>query len=77
MEYKKHIMIIYGTEPYVMEESRKRFLAAAHERAGGEAEIQSFQKDAVAATVVESFQGSSLFSSGLSASASRSQKEQK
>ena len=57
MEYKKHIMIIYGTEPYVMEDGRRRFLAAANKRAGGEAEVQSFQKDAVAATVVESFQG--------------------
>lgn len=64
MEYKKHIMIIYGTEPYVMEDGRRRFLAAANKRAGGEAEVQSFQKDAVAATVVESFQGASLFSSG-------------
>ena len=48
MEYKKHIMIIYGTEPYVMEDGRRRFLAAANKRAGGEAEVQSFQKDAVA-----------------------------
>lgn len=64
MEYKKHIMIIYGTEPYVMEDGRRRFLAAANKRAGGDAEVQSFQKDAVAATVVESFQGASLFSSG-------------
>ena len=46
MEYKKHIMIIYGTEPYVMEESRKRFLAAAHERARRSRD-SVFQKDAV------------------------------
>lgn len=64
MKNSKHIMIIYGTETYLMEDGRRRFMAAAQQRAGGGAEVQSFQKDAPAATVVESFQGSSLFSSG-------------
>ena len=64
MSTTKNIMIIYGTEAYLMEEGRKKFFAAARKRSGGDAEVQTFQKDAAAATVVESFQGTSLFSSG-------------
>ncbi|WP_296829511.1 DNA polymerase III subunit delta [uncultured Megasphaera sp.] len=64
MNNTKNIMIIYGSESYLMEEGRRRFFDAARKRAGGDAEVQSFQKDAAAATVVESFQGTSLFSSG-------------
>lgn len=64
MTNTKHIMIIYGSESYLMEEGRKRFFEAARMRAGGDAEVQTFQKDVPAATVVESFQGSSLFSGG-------------
>lgn len=47
-----------------MEEGRRQFFEAARKRSGGDAEVQTFQKDAAAATVVESFQGTSLFSSG-------------
>lgn len=57
-------MIIYGSEAYLMEEGRRQFFEAARKRSGGDAEVQTFQKDAAAATVVESFQGTSLFSSG-------------
>ena len=64
MNNAKNIMIIYGSEAYLMEEGRRQFFEAARKRSGGDAEVQTFQKDAAAATVVESFQGTSLFSSG-------------
>lgn len=60
----ENIMIIYGPETYLRETAKERFLREADKRAGGQSEVQTFQKDAVAATVVESFQGSSLFSGG-------------
>ena len=63
MNNTKNIMIIYGSEAYLMEEGRRQFFEAARKRSGGDAEVQTFQKDAAAATVVESFQGTSLFSS--------------
>ena len=47
MSTTKNIMIIYGTEAYLMEEGRKKFFAAARKRSGGDAEVQTFQKDAV------------------------------
>ena len=50
MSTTKNIMIIYGTEAYLMEEGRKKFFAAARKRSGGDAEVQTFQKDAAAAT---------------------------
>lgn len=64
MNNTKNIMIIYGSEAYLMEEGRRQFFEAARKRSGGDAEVQTFQKDAAAASVVESFQGTSLFSSG-------------
>lgn len=60
MDNAKNIMIIYGSEAYLMEEGRRQFFEAARKRSGGDAEVQTFQKDAAAATVVESFQGLSL-----------------
>lgn len=58
----KAIAIIYGTEPYLMEQGKAAFLASCRER--GAADIQSFDKDAPAAAVTEAFQGTSLFGGG-------------
>lgn len=60
----ENVMIIYGPETYLRETAKSRFLKEADKRAGGQSEVQTFQKDAPAASVVEAFQGSSLFSGG-------------
>lgn len=60
----KAITIIYGTEPYIMEERKKAFLRACKAQVGEESDIQVFQKDAAAAAVVEAFEGTSLFGGG-------------
>lgn len=60
----KSIAVIYGTEEYLMERQRRQFLEACRNRAGGEGDVQVFTKDAVTASVVESFEGESLFGGG-------------
>lgn len=58
------VTIIYGTEDYIMAEGRRQFLAYWRQRCGNDVPVQVFQKDAAPATVVESFEGTSLFGSG-------------
>ncbi|OKY53920.1 DNA polymerase III subunit delta [Megasphaera cerevisiae] len=60
----KAIKIIYGKENFLMEQARHQFIAACQQRAGGKAAVQTFDKESPAASVVEAFEGTSLFSSG-------------
>lgn len=60
----KAVTIIYGTEPYLMEQGREKFLRHYREQCGEDVPVQIFQRDAAAAAVVESLEGSSLFGSG-------------
>ena len=59
----KPVAIIYGTEPYLMEQGKAAFLASCRERSQ-EADVQVFHKDTAAAAVVEAFEGTSLFGGG-------------
>lgn len=59
----KPVAIIYGTEPYLMEQGKAAFLASCRERSQ-EAAVQAFHKDTAAAAVVEAFEGTSLFGGG-------------
>ena len=47
-----------------MEQARRRFVADCQQRAGGDAAVRQFKKDAPAAAVVEAFEGTSLFGGG-------------
>ena len=60
----KPIAVIYGTEEYLMEQARRRFVADCQQRSGGDAAVRQFKKDAPAAAVVEAFEGTSLFGGG-------------
>lgn len=60
----KPIAVIYGTEDYLMEQARRRFLAGCRQRAGGDVAVQTFKKDASAAAVAEALEGTSLFGGG-------------
>ena len=42
----KPIAVIYGTEEYLMEQARRRFVADCQQRAGGDAAVRQFKKDA-------------------------------
>lgn len=53
----RNVAIIYGTEEYLINEARRRFLEAY----GGADEVQVFHKDSPPARVVEAFEGTSLF----------------
>ena len=59
----KAVAIIYGTEPYLMEQGKAAFLASCRNRSG-DVDVQAFHKDTAAATVVEAFEGTSLFGGG-------------
>ncbi len=61
----KSIAIIYGTEEYLMERAKQRFMDECIARAGGEVTVQTFKKDALPAVVAESFEGTSLFGGGI------------
>ena len=56
----KPVVIIYGTEDYIMETARKRFL----NQYGEDGTAQLFQKDGIPEKVVEALEASSLFGSG-------------
>lgn len=60
----KAVTIIYGTEPYLMEKGRTRFLNHFREICGDDVPVRVFQDDAAAAEVAESLEGMSLFGSG-------------
>lgn len=60
----KPITVIYGTEDYLMEQARRRFFDDCRKRAGGDAAVQVFKKDAAAAAVAEALEGTSLFGGG-------------
>ncbi|MCH4178589.1 MAG: DNA polymerase III subunit delta [Megasphaera sp.] len=56
----KSVVIIYGTEEYLMETARHQFLAQYSE----DGMAQSFSKDGAAAKVAEAFEATSLFGGG-------------
>ena len=58
----KPIRIVYGTEDYLMEQARKRFLYEWNDGSG--TDIQIFTKDSPLEKVIESMEGSSLFGVG-------------
>ena len=58
------IKIIYGTEEYLMEEARRKFILSCRKMFGSDIDVQTFSKETPPARVVESFEGTSLFGSG-------------
>ena len=60
----KAVRIIYGTEDYLMEESRHQFIQNWQSAHGADVDIHHFTKDSPVEKVIESIEGSSLFGGG-------------
>lgn len=63
MTTAKHIKFIYGSEDYLIEKERRRFISALMPSDGSEPNLHFFTHETAAATVVETLQSYSFFES--------------